>query len=105
MKCNYFESCSAPLCPQNESSLISAIWYPNEDICKLRNIDFTKNQKQLRHNKHLDYYFTYSMLKLPMEDLADPMMKGIDALPAERSEAIRIWLIQNRGCIKSNQIA
>ena len=105
MKCIHFESCSAPLCPENQSSLDSAIWYPNEEICHKRNIPFVQNQKQLRHNKHLDFYFTYKLLERPMTDLNDPNMFGIDASPADRPEATRNWLVRSRGCIKSNQIA
>jgi hypothetical protein len=91
MNCPHFNNCSAPLCPQDESSLISAIWYPGEDICKHHSV-LTKNQKQLRRNKHLDYYFTYSMLERPMEDLNDPNMKGIDVELAERPDAVAKWL-------------
>lgn len=103
MKCNNFNSCSAPICPNDPSSLEKAVWFPGEEICKHTSV-FTSNLRQLRNNKFKDLYFTYSMLSKPMTDLSDPLLKGIDAEPGDREKAVLYWLIQNRGCLKSNEI-
>ncbi len=33
-KCRHFEECNAPICPIDEESIKSAIWYPDEEICR-----------------------------------------------------------------------
>jgi hypothetical protein len=45
--CNYFDTCDAPLCPLDEKSLRSGIWYPDESICKKKNPpEWVKRQKR-----------------------------------------------------------
>ena len=34
--CSLYETCMAPLCPKDPSSL-NGIWYPDEEICRSRN--------------------------------------------------------------------
>lgn len=99
MNCSYFEKCSAPLCPNNNNV---GIWYPGDDICHHRSV-LTSNLKQLRKNKFKDFYFTFDMLSKPMEELDDPRLKGIDAEPIDRKEAVKKWLIRNRLCMKPNK--
>ena len=36
--CRYFEECSAPLCPLDEASLSACSWFPNEELCRRRDL-------------------------------------------------------------------
>jgi hypothetical protein len=64
--CKRFDSCSAPLCPMDESSLANGIWMPDEDICQLQtfcNLNWVRNQKKIaRKSRNKDGYFTCKML-------------------------------------------
>jgi hypothetical protein len=63
-KCKYYENCSAPLCPLDEESLEFGIWYPDEEICRKRGIDWVKKQKKIvKVGASADYYFDYQSLK------------------------------------------
>lgn len=56
------EGCSAPIYPEDESSLKNAIWYPDEPICPKRglNLSWLKIQKRIaRKAKDKDRYFTF----------------------------------------------
>jgi len=47
--CCYFEHCTAPLCPLDKASLKRATWFPDEPICRRRDIPgWVKKQKELR---------------------------------------------------------
>ena len=62
-QCRHFDSCSASLCPMDEN-LKSGIWYPEEEICRLKNITgWIKQQKKIAKKvKDKDTYYTYKML-------------------------------------------
>jgi hypothetical protein len=63
--CSLFESCSAPLCPLNPSSL-NGVWYPDEEICRSRsqvNRPWIKAQRRLAKVAGSGAgYFTLDML-------------------------------------------
>lgn len=65
--CKRLESCSAPLCPMDEGSLGSGIWYPDEEICKLQafcKLNWVQNQKKIaKKARIIDLYFTHRMLQ------------------------------------------
>ena len=62
--CKYAEYCSAPLCPLDRESLKHGIWYPDEEICRLKNSPkWIKNQKKIvKVGAPTNYYFDYQML-------------------------------------------
>ena len=63
-QCRHFDSCSAPLCPLDEKHLKGDIWYPEEEICRLKKIpDWIKQQKKIaKKTKEKDTYYNYEML-------------------------------------------
>ena len=105
MNCPSFDMCSTPLCP-DDPDIAQRIWYPDEPICgrPLAAI-MAKNQRQLRHGQYHEFY-TWEMLEDPRNGLNDPNQHGIDpSLPlGARTEAVKTWLIQNRGTLKPNKM-
>jgi len=52
----------APL--DDRESLESGIWYPDEEICRKRGVDWAKKQKKIvKMGASPNYYFSYQMLK------------------------------------------
>ena len=46
--CPHFDSCEAPLCPKQPSTVESGIWYPGEPVCSLRGVPhWVKVQRRL----------------------------------------------------------
>ena len=61
--CKKFDYCNAPLCPFDEESLKCGLWYPDEEICRKKGIDWIKKQKKIaRVGTSEDRYFTFGML-------------------------------------------
>ncbi|MEW6096531.1 MAG: hypothetical protein AB1567_08405, partial [bacterium] len=67
--CKYFSGCSAPFCPKEEDKkLKSSLWYPNEEICKVRDykqLIWIRNQKKIKKVTKGNFeigYFTIEML-------------------------------------------
>ena len=66
MKCKHFNTCSAPLCPMDNKTLDGGLWYPNEEICKLRKFaaqSWIRKQKKISKATY-DYsrFFAFDML-------------------------------------------
>jgi hypothetical protein len=63
-KCKYSDYCNAPLCPLDKESLEAGIWYPDEEVCRMKNPPkWIKNQKKIvKAGASPDYYFDYQML-------------------------------------------
>lgn len=63
-QCRHFDSCSAPLCPLDLEHLKTGIWYPDEEICRLKKItEWIKLQKKIaKKAKDTVTYYTYEML-------------------------------------------
>ena len=63
-QCRYFDYCEAPLCPLDEKHLKIGIWYPNEEICRLKKSPgWIKRQKKVaKKAKDRNKYFTHQML-------------------------------------------
>ena len=61
--CRYFNRCEAPICPLNKN-VKSAVWYPDEGICKLyRNRQYIKTQKKIaKKTRNRDTFYTFDML-------------------------------------------
>lgn len=67
-QCRLFETCEAPLCPLDKTSIEHAVWYPDEEICRARKFQSLPwIQKQKRIAKlgltWEDGFFTVKMLK------------------------------------------
>lgn len=64
--CRHYEGCGAPLCPLDTKWLKTAIWYPDEPICKRRglpNADWLKTQRRVAKKANQDHlFFTYDDL-------------------------------------------
>lgn len=105
MKCS--AACNANLCP-DDPDMRKRVWYPGEPICIRRPAasPVVKNQRQLALNQHKDEFYTGEMLAELREGLDDPNQHGIDSSlsNSERGQAIEVWLVQNRGSLKSNKI-
>lgn len=61
--CNHYETCNAPMCPYDEN-LNKMIWYPDEDICKKRDVpNWVKKQRKIAGKiREKSGYFTLEML-------------------------------------------
>jgi len=91
--CSLYETCIAPLCPLDQSSL-NGIWYPDEEICRSRtngNLPWMKAQRRLSRVA-AGGYFTVEMLTHLVV-----IRKGITGLDPNIPEApqLRAWF-QNR---------
>ena len=56
--CALYETCLAPLCPLDKSSL-SGIWYPDEEICRSRshgNLSWIKSQRKISRAATTGYF-------------------------------------------------
>jgi hypothetical protein len=94
--CKRFDSCSAPLCPLDEVSLGSGIFYPDEEVCQLRafsKLDWIRNQRKIsRKAINKDFYFNFEMLSRNCKISA-----GIEGLDPDKTDyqderAVKDWL-------------
>jgi len=90
-QCRHFDSCSAPLCPLDEKHLKAGIWYPDEEICRLKKItDWIKRQKKIaKKTKDKDTYYSYEMLNRNCK--VGTGMTGLNPDIAEEPQLI-VWL-------------
>ena len=95
-ECRHFDSCSAPLCPLDSSSLGGGLWYPDEEICRVRKFQqeqWLKNQKKLKKVGNLDSgYFTKEMLDRRL--IVRKGIKGIDP-DKDESRQLKRWLSEH----------
>ena len=63
-QCRHFDSCSTSLCPLDPEYLEVEIWYPDEEICRLKTVpNWVKIQKKIaKKTKDKNTYYTYEML-------------------------------------------
>ena len=48
-QCHYFQTCNAPLCPEDEQSVKFCSWFPDEDICRKAGVgEWVARQKKVR---------------------------------------------------------
>jgi len=91
MNCPSYQSCSAPLCPED---LTEGIWYPDEEICGANN----KNQKWIKQQRKIkkkaksrELYFTLAMLERNSKILVGT--KGINPDgQVDEKQQIKNWL-------------
>jgi len=93
MDCKYYEKCNAPLCPLDQASLEHGIWYPDEEICRLKEYskhEWIINQKKIqKKTRNHDTYYTYEMLNRHI--IIAPGIKGLDP-DKDYKEELKKWL-------------
>ncbi len=80
--CRFYTSCTAPLCPR-DINLGGSIWFPNEPICRLRNVpDWVRKQKRIAKLKNIETnkYFSVRML-----DSIQQIHKGLQGEEIEQT--------------------
>ena len=88
--CTLYETCLAPLCPLDRSSL-KGIWYPDEEICRSRsyaNLAWIGSQRRIGRVGARGY-FTLEMLK--RNCIVKKGIAGLDP-DAEEEPQLRRWL-------------
>ena len=95
--CRYFESCSAPICPEDPESLAYCAWFSDEEICKRADyagVSWIKRQKRIARATQKDFWrgcFTMAMLDHPCT--IHSSIKGLDPEKGEISEArVKEWM-------------
>jgi len=92
-KCKKYEKCEAPLCPLDEVSLNHGIWYPNEEICSIREYQqllWIKNQKKIaKKTSDFDTYYTVEMLNRKF--VITKAIKGLDP-DGDYKKELKKWL-------------
>lgn len=90
-ECQYYDDCSAPLCPLDPESLKHGIWYPDEEICQKRSVpDWVKVQRRIaKKTSDVDKYFTFEMLARVYK-----VTQGIVGLDPDKEEKpqLKRWL-------------
>lgn len=90
-QCRHFDSCSASLCPLDPEHLKVEIWYPDEEICKLRTVpNWVRIQRKIaKKTKDKNTYYTYEMLNRNCR-----IGRGMVGLNPDKSEEpqLKDWL-------------
>ena len=90
-QCRHFDSCSATLCPLEPEHLKDRIWYPDEEICRLKTVpNWVKIQKKIvKKTKDKNTYYTYEMLNRNCK-----VGTGMTGLNPDRPEELQLiaWL-------------
>ena len=95
--CRHYDYCSAPLCPISSISLKKGIWYPDEEICRLKEygkLEWVKNQRKIaRKTNDTDTFYTVNMLDRKLQ-----IRKGIKGLDpnAPNTKAMEKKWIESR---------
>lgn len=104
-KTSHFDNCSAPICIQDDlESMSEMIWYPDEDICSLKDENnnipiFIKQQRKIakrsKKNNNIGY-FTFKMLNVNC--VIGCGIKGIDGDKKDDDIKIQIkrWFRKHR---------
>ena len=78
-KCNKFDSCNAPMCPENEC-VNDCTFFPGEDVCIKYHYEWIKRQRKIASKTtEVKKYYTYEMLN--QNCIIGSAMAGLD--PAE----------------------
>jgi hypothetical protein len=94
MKCQFFESCSAQLCPHDPKSLKNCYWFPPEKICRKNGIPWANTQRKIAAitKSFSDGYFTYEMLIAIIRVKVG--LKGIDQKGNEERQR-KAWFLKH----------
>ena len=94
--CQHFDDCSAPICPEDSSSIANCSWFPGEEICRRLNyqkMPIMNHQRRIARATDKDPErgcFTAEMLKQDCR-----IMKGIHGLDPDAEitrERVHKWL-------------
>jgi hypothetical protein len=94
--CRYFEECSCPICPEDESSLAGCAWFPDEDVCRRGDFAGTamvRNQKRIARATRKDFErgcFTAAMLQGITK--IGQATRGLDPETEITPERVKKWL-------------
>lgn len=90
-QCRHFDSCGASLCPLDTERLKIEIWYPDEEICRLKTVpNWVKIQRKIsKRTKDNNKYYTYKMLNRNCK-----VGKGMTGLNPDKPEEPQLedWL-------------
>jgi hypothetical protein len=76
----------------------SAIWFSDEEICRLHGYDFTKRQRKILHaGISNETYFTFNMLNRDIR--IGSKLKGIDIDSNDEKKAEETWLEAHPGLL------
>ena len=95
MECNHFNGCSALICPRDNDSMDSGIWFSDEDICISKQPElFIKNQKKIKRKTTDAGCFTHDMLNRNITIRTG--ISGIDPEKDIHSESAK-WIVKHPG--------
>ncbi len=99
MKCKYFETCNAPICPYDSESIENGIWFPDEEVCRLKTVpEWVKKQRKIQ-KKGIPFeagFFTVEMLNTSFVVKAG--LRGIsDVSNEELPIAVKRWKANHQG--------
>lgn len=90
MICNNINKCSAPICPSDQQSFGTAIWFPDEEICNQVNDTWIKAQKKIK-DKAKDSTTCYTHKMLSRNCKIGKAIKGIDPDKDIEAEEVK-WI-------------
>ena len=103
--CRYFDGCSAPLCPLDESSVSHAAWFPDEEICRLADSpEWVSRQKKI--SKKLTFEsgcFTVRMLERKCRFTSGQL--GVDPAKGNPHNLEDAWLKEHPTYVPSEKQA
>lgn len=94
-ECSNFETCSATICPFDESSIKYSYWYPCEEICKKNNPpDWVKVQRKIVKKLSKEGYVTgcFSVAMLNKKPKVTKGLKGLIGKDKPYSEQEEMWI-------------
>lgn len=98
--CRFFDTCSAPICPEDPESLVHCAWFPDEEVCKRADyagVSWIKRQKRIARATGRNFErgcFTMAILDHPCAIHAS--IKGFDPEKGEISEArAKEWIAKH----------
>lgn len=94
MDCPRFDGCSAPICPISEDSMRNCAWFPDEDICPLRDVpSWVRRQRRIATAAGKDRdrgCFTAAMLSHPC--VIGSAIKGLDPESEITARRAQEWI-------------
>lgn len=120
LECNYFHECNAPICPMDKESMREAVWFADEEICRVkehRKLPWVRNQRKIlsrSRKKRVDGAFSTTMLDREMvvrngisgiDPDADDFDKKASKWGSSRTEKVKRPLSEERKKQLKRQLA
>jgi hypothetical protein len=105
-ECNYFEGCSAPICPMEPDETNGHYpWYPDEEICRKRKDVpvWIKQQRKIAKKAKPDnhgFYFLLDMLRIPFRVTSSVKGLNPDQYLKDEPRQLKAWLKTHKGAKK-----